>query len=560
MAFNALTAKGIWNATTNNLALIPGRGENGDCYLVTTAGTTALGQVGDWVVGDLCYFAIDRWVRISGSAITLEIAQALIIAATPQKMSGPAMGEVETIFPGTQYDGFPRLIKQIGRKRIGILVNSTINHVGTDNLSKALFAYSDDDGKTLPNPVVLFGGPGLDCYTASIGIDHSGLISAYVRERNSGNKLHKSTRDMVNWSAINTISSVTGALPGFNIANFRFWGRFHPNPDAGVGTVGAGYWLNGLGAFQVYYVIMNAAGIAPRVVPIIDHTVVDSPNETAILAPTAKDRIAVTRRNGTASPAYSVSTDAGETWTYLGDMDIPKSGGWLPQEMGTRVINGVTYALLYMGHRRPGSTGPLGEPYPGPGAAVWYCPLDQALTGVTGWKMGHVHTWTHDPANTTDSYCSAIFDELSDVTIMASYNQLSETSAVTFLWRADNILVGPRTPDTPDLVQHHELGQAAYLGRRDIVGEGVTSLAVAYQLTVDDYGKSFLLTTTNPLTLPLAADVPTDWFVKVKARGATAVVAAGGSDTIDGGATLSLVTLTRGVEIRPLSATAWEGF
>lgn len=67
MAFNALTVKRYWNAATNDLALRAGFGETGDAYLVTVGGTVDIGQIGDWQVGDVAFFALDRWVRVPAS-------------------------------------------------------------------------------------------------------------------------------------------------------------------------------------------------------------------------------------------------------------------------------------------------------------------------------------------------------------------------------------------------------------------------------------------------------------------------------------------------------------
>ncbi len=64
MAFEALTVKRYWDANANVPFLLPGRGVNGDAYLVSVAGNTVLGQTGNWLVGDIAVFALDRWVRV----------------------------------------------------------------------------------------------------------------------------------------------------------------------------------------------------------------------------------------------------------------------------------------------------------------------------------------------------------------------------------------------------------------------------------------------------------------------------------------------------------------
>ena len=67
-----LVYKGIWNATTNDPALESGAGTVGSYYIVSTAGTTALDGISDWVVGDWAVFSdlpTDAWQKIDNTSI-----------------------------------------------------------------------------------------------------------------------------------------------------------------------------------------------------------------------------------------------------------------------------------------------------------------------------------------------------------------------------------------------------------------------------------------------------------------------------------------------------------
>ena len=76
MAFDALTPIDYWNASTNDRGLVPGRAlYRGAAYVVSVAGATDLGQAGDWQVGDIAAFVIDRWVRIPSSLSVLPLAR-----------------------------------------------------------------------------------------------------------------------------------------------------------------------------------------------------------------------------------------------------------------------------------------------------------------------------------------------------------------------------------------------------------------------------------------------------------------------------------------------------
>lgn len=173
MAFNAFTAKRYWDASTNDLALVAGRAENGDAYLVSVAGSTDLGQDGDWQVGDLAYFAIDRWVRVGTPAGVSGVTRASYNALRAYR--GPATSA--TVLSRTTFgdggggpfavkvgdttspdDGAMCLVDALGRRWWRIWDNTTVNSLwfttpnGTDDDLAALIkaeAYARIGGRTL---------------------------------------------------------------------------------------------------------------------------------------------------------------------------------------------------------------------------------------------------------------------------------------------------------------------------------------------------------------------------------------------------------------------------
>ena len=70
----ALNYKGTWNASTNDPSLTSGTGTKGDFYIVSTAGSTTLDGISDWLVGDLVIFnrtepgtGAGYWDKVSGN-------------------------------------------------------------------------------------------------------------------------------------------------------------------------------------------------------------------------------------------------------------------------------------------------------------------------------------------------------------------------------------------------------------------------------------------------------------------------------------------------------------
>ena len=94
MAFKALTVQRFWDANANNLALRAGFGTDGDAYLVTVAGATDIGQAGAWAVGDVAYFALDRWLRIPCSISVVPVSAASA-AATAAALIAAAVAAID---------------------------------------------------------------------------------------------------------------------------------------------------------------------------------------------------------------------------------------------------------------------------------------------------------------------------------------------------------------------------------------------------------------------------------------------------------------------------------
>jgi hypothetical protein len=487
--------------------------------------------------------------------------------AVQASFQGPNVDESFVPVFGVRYDGFPKALRAPGRRRIGTTINSTIDHTGSDEAASIKIMYSDQDGAedSWVGPTVIFGEEGdEDCYTNVIGVDHDGLIHFWCRERTSGFKYHRTTRDWETFSDIDTIETVTiasGGDPDFTIANFRLWGKFMPDPS-GPGMIGAGYWIHDGpdSRTEVFYVVTDAAGTGITLYSIAASAEAISYNETAVNAPSGSDRMALVRWEGTNTPKQFKSTDSGLTWTDMGEMGFPPSGGWLPQELHTVHKDGVQTFVAVMGNRRPSGTNEYEEPYPGPGVSLWFCPVKEAFESVNGWKMGHAKTWTYNATYTTDAYCSMIIDPITHNAILFSYDELSNTRADVFCWRPDNIFEGVRTPSEPDYLQSWQVGGAAFLDREDIVGGAVETITGAYTLTSKDFGHSFVITSGATLTLPLAADVRPDWYVRVKGRGATATVTRAGADTIDGTTSITAATGTFPLRIQRSGTTSFESF
>ncbi|MGG5810948.1 hypothetical protein [Falsiroseomonas sp. CW058] len=99
--------------------------------------------------------------------------------------------------------------------------------------------------------------------------------------------------------------------------------------------------------------------------------------------------------------------------------------------------------------------------------------------------------------------------------------------------------------DPLDVPRATDLGSAAFADAMGLSGIFVGQQNSAYQAVPGDHRRLIVATSGAPVyTLPAAVDVPPGWCLAVKARGTSITVAAAGSDTIDGGSTLSVTTGT----------------
>lgn len=579
-------------------------------------------------------------------------------------LPAPKVIEGEVTVANDRYCAFGRLTRATGGKRHIAHYGNFVDHSGSDMLGRTELRYSDTRGASWSTATTVFGGSGLNCYTPASGVDRDGRHHFWARERISGTTLHRSTVDGITLGPVSTISAVTGdsvTSGTFAMASFRLFGKFHPDPASTTGGMyGYGYHVdpaapdsddnpdndNQNNLYTAFYVRLDSNGINPALTR-IGRTQLRPPvdtdhglgfNEGALYAPTATDRIAVIRCIGTRAPRVFTSTDEGVTWTDRGFMDIPVSGGWLPQEMGTHVEGGQTYLDLFVGLRRPASQSDnFGEPYPGPAVGVLFCPLDTAMTSTatcaitsaswasstitltvptakniavgqnfvvsgmtpsgwngthaaisgtvagilkatlanpgtatvmgvatfptaTGWKFGHIHSWAYNSAAQLDAYVSHDYDPDTGSWLLLSHDEQSSSISRTFAYGTSDLLYGDRSPDKPDYVERHELGEAAFIDRRDIVGGDFVSISSARTVTRGEHGKVFVATASLALTLPAASTVQAEFQIILKGRGGNITVTPNSADAINGGTTGSTVLLIDGTSalLRRSSSTGWE--
>jgi hypothetical protein len=86
MPFFDIQLAGYWNASTNDRGLRSGKGQQGQAYQVSVAGTTNLDGVSLWAVDDIVLFAKERWIRIVGNN---GIIAGIIGPAGPTGPQGP---------------------------------------------------------------------------------------------------------------------------------------------------------------------------------------------------------------------------------------------------------------------------------------------------------------------------------------------------------------------------------------------------------------------------------------------------------------------------------------
>jgi len=108
-----------------------------------------------------------------------------------------------------------------------------------------------------------------------------------------------------------------------------------------------------------------------------------------------------------------------------------------------------------------------------------------------------------------------------------------------------------------DLVQHWRLGGGASVDPEALVGLHEVAHGASAALAPGPLRQCLRATASITLTLPPAADCPPGWHRHLKARGGILTMAASGSDTVDGGASVAIADGGRGLVVRT-SPTSFE--
>jgi len=90
----SLNYQGTWNAATNTPALASGVGTKGYYYKVSTAGSTSLDGISNWLVGDDVVFDGTTWDKINGSATEVTSVNTFTGAVTLTTASIPESGSL----------------------------------------------------------------------------------------------------------------------------------------------------------------------------------------------------------------------------------------------------------------------------------------------------------------------------------------------------------------------------------------------------------------------------------------------------------------------------------
>lgn len=158
-----LTYLGYWNASTNSPALASGKGSDGDLYIVSVAGTTALDGNASWSVGDGAWFHNGAWqyfARAGWAAVaqTINALQSLTIAGTAG-MAAHAGGYQLAIRDAYGFVGgginssgdfkFPSTVGTIGPATLavgalngGVVVSDALGFVGLDSAGQFVGSYT----------------------------------------------------------------------------------------------------------------------------------------------------------------------------------------------------------------------------------------------------------------------------------------------------------------------------------------------------------------------------------------------------------------------------------
>lgn len=96
-ALGAVNYKGTWNASTNTPDLSAIGAQKGDYYVVSVAGSTSLGGITTWYVGDWAVYNGSVWQRVEGGAD--DPAPSLRSNSTTGLMQivGPAAGQTRVV-------------------------------------------------------------------------------------------------------------------------------------------------------------------------------------------------------------------------------------------------------------------------------------------------------------------------------------------------------------------------------------------------------------------------------------------------------------------------------
>lgn len=96
-AIGALNYKGTWNASTNTPTLADGTGTKGDYYVVSVAGTTTLGGISTWNVGDWAVYNGAVWQRVEGGEDDPAPSLRSNSSTGLMEMTGPAAGQTRVV-------------------------------------------------------------------------------------------------------------------------------------------------------------------------------------------------------------------------------------------------------------------------------------------------------------------------------------------------------------------------------------------------------------------------------------------------------------------------------
>lgn len=136
---HTLDYKGTWNASTNSPTLASGVGTKNNYYIVSTAGSTNLDGITDWVAGDWVIFNGTVWEKIDQTnlvssvngevgAVVLDAADVGAIATVASADSSVTVTTVGTAVDLAVYSS-PRLIAQVRNETGATLTKGTVVYI-----------------------------------------------------------------------------------------------------------------------------------------------------------------------------------------------------------------------------------------------------------------------------------------------------------------------------------------------------------------------------------------------------------------------------------------------